>query len=206
VAEGTFVRPFAFAFMFAFAFTGCAHRAATGPAAAPTIRSSWKTMRAEHRVELDVTPAGGRHERRTLRGVIAVEQPDRFRLRALGPGGITLFDLLSIGDQVKVLQAIRDPERASLRPILESIVGDLRAAFQLSPAPAERRAAIEGDAVVIRDPDRTVRLSRFARVAGQSVPLRLEIDDRARGYTVIVDVSQVALDVPLDPALWKESP
>ena len=66
----------------------CAHAPAPLPALLPAS-PAWQTMRAEHRVTVE---AGG--QRRTLRGLIAVQRPDRFRLRALGPAGLTLFDVV----------------------------------------------------------------------------------------------------------------
>jgi hypothetical protein len=188
----------------ALALAGCAAKlpAPAGPSGAATASAGWKTLRAEHRVALDVTLDGGKHERRTLRGVIAVERPDRFRLRALGPGGITLFDVLSVGGQVKVLESIRDPQSSALGAVVQSMAGDLQAAFQLEPAPAARQVSTEGDSVVVREPERTVRLSRFREVNGRSVPTRIDIDDVARHYAVGVDATGIELDTTLDPALW----
>jgi len=199
-------RSFALTFTFAltFVFAGCAHAPPPGPSVPPTAQPSWKTMRAEHRVQLDVTLDGGRHDRRQLRGIVAVQRPDRFRLRALGPAGITLFDLLDVGGDVKVLQAIHDPQASALGPVVQALAGDLSAAFDLQPAPPERAVTVENDAVTVREPDRPVRASRFVSIAGQSVPLHLEIENRARHYAVQVDAGNVELDQPLDPALWKE--
>ena len=81
--------------------------AAAGPTVPAAIDGGWQTLRAEHRVTVEVTLDDGKRERRSLRGVVAVQQPDRIRLRALGPGGITLFDLLSVGGRVKVLESVR---------------------------------------------------------------------------------------------------
>jgi hypothetical protein len=175
-----------------------------GPAAAPVSSPEWKTMRAEHRVQLDVTLDSGKHDRRQLRGIIAVERPDRFRLRALGPAGITLFDLLDLAGEVKVLQAIRDPQASALGAIVQSLAGDLSAAYDLQPTPPERAVTVEKDAITVREPDRTVRASQFVSVGGRAVAMHLEIENRAHHYKVVVDASNVELDQPLDPALWKE--
>jgi hypothetical protein len=162
------------------------------PAVAPSEKPEWRTLRAEHRVALD---AAG--EKRSLRGAIAVEQPDRFRLRALGPGGITLFDLRVVGASVKVLQAIRDPSKSVLGEIIESLAGDLRAAFFL----VGRR---ENNSMVVEDTERTVTLSHFVRVAGKAVASRIDIVNRAHHYTVAVDASNFEIDSPLDPALFSD--
>lgn len=176
-------------------------RTASG-AIVPTAVPAWHTLRAEHRVSVTVTLQGGKQERRELRGVIAVEEPDRFRLRALGPGGITLFDLLSIAGHTEVLRAIRDPRSSALGPIIDALAGDLQAAYRLAPAPPGRRVTIEKGRVVVREPGRTVTLSGFVRVGGKPVATRIDVDNQARGYTVHVEVSQLAVDEPLDPALF----
>jgi hypothetical protein len=195
------IRPFALTL--ALAFASCAH-APAAPSVPPTTEATWKTLRAEHRVQLDVTLANGKHDRRPLRGIIAVERPDRFRLRAVGPAGITLFDLLDVAGDVKVLQAIRDPSSSALGPVTQALAGDLAAAFDLQPAPPERAVTVEKDAITVREPERTVRASRFVSVGGQAVPMHIDIENRALHYTVSVDASGVELDQPLDPALWKE--
>lgn len=193
------------ALLLAILASGCGPRpkpAVSGAEVAPAPVPAWHTLKAEHRVTVEVALPDGKKERRELRGVIAVERPDRFRLRALGPGGITLFDLLSVAGRVEVLQAIRDPRSSALGPIISALAGDLQAAFRLAPAPAGRSVAIEKGAVVVREPDRTVRLSRFSRVNGQAIATRIEVDNRARRYTVQVEVSQPTVDEPLDPALF----
>jgi hypothetical protein len=57
---------------------------------------------------------------------------------------------------------------------------------------------------VVSDEDRTVRLSKFVQISGHAVPLRFDIDNRKLHYRVGVDVSELELDVPLDPALFAE--
>jgi hypothetical protein len=176
----------------------------TGPPVAPSADGGWKTLRAEHRVALDVTLDGGRHDRRTLRGIIAVERPDRFRLRALGPGGITLFDVLAVKGEVKVLQSIKDPNASALGGVVQAMAGDLQAAFLLEPTPPGRTVRTAGSDVIIEEPDRTVKLSQFRAVDDKTVATRIGIDNRAHHYAVGVDATGVEVDRPLDPALWKE--
>lgn len=173
-------------------------------AAAPTAEATWKTLRAEHRVALTVELDGGKREQRTLRGLIAVERPDKLRLRALGPGGITLFDIVVIDGKSTVKEAIRDPNGEKMRPLLSSLAGDLSASFLLTPAPADRAVIVEKDAVVVREPDRTVRLEAWQKAGAHAVPARIVIDNRARRYHVVVDARDVELDTPLDPALFSE--
>jgi hypothetical protein len=171
-------------------------------AAAPTGEPRWRTLKAEHRVALEVLLDGGRRERRGLRGLIAVARPDRFRLRALGPGGLTLFDLVRVGGRVSVKESIRDAAKGVLAEVVRSLADDLSAAYQLEPAPAERRVEAAGDAVLVREPGRQVRLSRFARLPGGETFTRLDI--REPRYTVAVDVVDVELDAALDPNLFAD--
>jgi hypothetical protein len=156
-------------------------------------------MRAEHRVSLDVTKADGSHDLRKLRGALAAE-PGKFRLRALGPGGITLFDLLYLDGRVKVMEAIKDPKASALGAVIASLAGDLSAALLFG----ERSTRIEKDALWVADPDREVKLSRFVNLSGHAVPTRIDIENHRLRYRVGVDVSELELDVPLDPALFAE--
>jgi hypothetical protein len=186
------------------ALAACKHAPPPAPEAAATASFGWKTLKAEHRVTVDVELEGGKHERRQLRGVIAIERPDRFRLRALGPGGISLFDLLWVAGKTSVLQAIRDPHESALGPVIEAMAGDLSAAFLLEPAPPGRVAMLDAGALVVSEPERTVRERAFVRVNGQLVPTRIEIENRARHYRVEVDARGSEVDVPLDAALFRE--
>ncbi len=166
----------------------CAHAPAPTKDALPAS-TAWKTMRAEHRVTIE---AGG--QKRTLRGLIAVQRPDRFRLRALGPAGITLFDVIDVGGQVRVVEAIKDPNASALGKILPSMAADLSAAYDLEPRPPERTVARDGDETVVRENGRVVR----------ETPARIDIDNAAGAYKVHVDVASVERDVALDPALWAQ--
>jgi hypothetical protein len=176
---------------------GCAGlpQGGTTPARADT---SWKSLRAEHRVALDVTRGDGTHDRRKLRGALAAERPGRFRLRALGPGGITLFDLLYVDGRVKVIEAIKDT--ASLKTIIESLAGDLSAALLFG----EHQTTVENDVLVVSEPERTVRLSKFVQQKGHALPTRIDIDNLKLHYRVAVDVGELEVDEPLDPALFAE--
>ena len=52
--------------------------------------------------------------------------------------------------------------------------------------------------------DIRVKLSRFVKISGHAVPTRIDIENHKLRYRVGVDVSEVELDVPLDPALFAE--
>jgi hypothetical protein len=171
-----------------FLLASCAHAPPPAPADLPAS-TAWHTMRAEHKVTIE---AGG--QKRTLRGLIAVERPDRFRLRALGPAGITLFDVVSVGGNVHVVESIKDPNAGALAKILPSMAGDLQAAYDLTPRPSERTVAHDGGDTVIRENGRVVRENARS----------IDIDNAANQYKVHVDVSSVEKDVTLDPALWAQ--
>jgi hypothetical protein len=196
--------PSAVALAAALAMGGCGPRAKppSGPLVAPVAETRWRTMRAEHQVAIDVTLDDGRHEQRTLRGLIAVEQPSRFRLRAFGPGGITLFDVLHVDGKTKVIEAIRDPNKSVLGGVIESMAGDLSAAFGLRPGTRSTRT--DGDVMIVEEPARTVKLSKWKTVGAHAVPTRIDIVNKERRYTVGVDAGGIELDSPLDPAMFQE--
>lgn len=173
----------------------CAHTDPQGreTGAVMPVAESWHTMRAQHQVTITAqTPSGP--QTRKMRGIIAIERPDRFRLRALGPGGITLFDLIDVGGQVTVVHSIKDPSNSTLGTLVRSMAEDLAAAYDLEPRPPGRSISHRGDSVVIREPGRVV----------QETPSRIEIDNTAHHYKVQVVVSHVENDVPLDPNLWSK--
>lgn len=184
---------------------GCA-AVQKGPEVAPTLEEGWHTQRAVHHVHLEVELDGGRREQRSLTGAIAIRKPDRFRLRALGPAGISLFDLLYVRGRVSVLQSIKDATKGPLGEIAQSLGGDLALAYGLEPVPSDRQVATDSKKIelTIRRRQRQVDLSRFRRVGGATVPTHLEIRNRERRYRVEVEVSDVELDVALDPELFAE--
>jgi Protein of unknown function (DUF3261) len=187
------------------ALAGCGGTAPPPAAPAPpTLDGGWRTLRAEHQVTIDAAKEGGGREQRTIRGVIAVARPDKFRLRALGPGGITLFDVLYRGGDIRILHALRDAGPGTpLERIARTMAGDLAAAYQLAPAPVERTARVEPSAIAVSEPGRDVRLTEFRAVDGKSAPTHLLIDNRTANYTVTVRVENLTLDEPLDPALFQ---
>jgi hypothetical protein len=63
---------------------------------------------------------------------------------------------------------------------------------------------LEREVAVVEEPTRTVRLSQFTQIAGQPVPLKIDVDNRARHYRVSVEVRDVEIDAALDPALFSE--
>jgi hypothetical protein len=168
--------------------TSCAHTTgATGTVTRLASDRTWKTLRSEQKVTIEV---GGK--RRSVRALLAVERPDRVRLVALGPAGLTLFDLYVIGGQRHVVRAIRDPNDPTMSKIMEAMVGDLGAAYDLEPRPAERRVQRDGEAVVVEQPGVRVR----------ETATRIDIENSALQYRVRVDVLSAETDVALDPEMW----
>jgi hypothetical protein len=172
---------------------------AVAPPAAPT----WRTLTAEHRVTVEATTEGGEARSGSMRGALAVERPGRYRLRALGPGGVQVFDLLWDQGQLTILAALRDPERSPLGALAGQLGGDLAAALQLEPAPPGRTTRVEGDTLNIREPERTVRLGGWQRIGGHPVATRIEIDNPAGRYRATVEVVEVDVDPALDPTLFE---
>jgi hypothetical protein len=163
----------------------------------------WRTLTAQHKVTVTVTLDGGKQQTRQLRGVIAVQRPDRLRLRALGPAGITLFDLLVRNGAPKVLAAIRRPGEGggdALAEVIRSLASDLACAYTLDPRPEGRSVTLDGDRVLVREPGREVWLSRFAG----SPPTWRHAEIRSGRYTVAVEVDDAETDATLDPALFEE--
>src|SRR5262249_21168934 len=149
---------------------------------------------------------GGETQKRSLRGLIAVARPDKLRLRALGPGGINLFDVRVIAGKIEVLYALKDPQSSVLGQILQSMVGDLCAAYDLEPRPAERKITVGESELTVEEPGRTVILSDFKKRGAASVPAHLKIRNTANSYEVDVSAQQSAVDEKLDPTLFSHNP
>jgi hypothetical protein len=188
--------------------TGACHPP-PAPPVAPTIDlarawGAWRTLSAEHRVTVEAQDEHGLLHRESLRGLIAVERPDRFRLRALGPAGITLFDLLFRDHVLTVLRSLRDPHGEALSRLFVSITADLAVAFELLPQPAGHvRWRVDGGRLIAEEPDRTITLSDFRGEGAKVAPSRLSIDNRALRYKVEISAHGTLLDEPLDPALFR---
>jgi hypothetical protein len=167
--------------------------------ASPSFVTSprWHTLTSQHRVNVTVR-LQGKTEKRTLRGLVAVERPGNLRLRALGPAGITLFDLLVRNGEPKVVSAIRDS--AGLDDAIRSLAADLAAAYTLDPQ--GDRTVVQGDAhtIIVREPGR--RVSLFDFVGDPAMWRRAEIEtDR---YHVSVEVEDDKVDATLDPSMFTD--
>jgi len=168
----------------ALAILGCATAAPAPPAgssAVPAGAFAWRTLRAEHRVVLAAHDREGRPVVRKLHGLMLARRPDRFRVRALGPGDVTLFDLVAgAGGRCRLLEAARPPPEDIVRAVCE----DLRWAYRLAPPSG-------GEAPEIRYAD-------WQTVGREPVPMTIWLQNRARGYTVLIKAVRVELDVSVD--------
>lgn len=175
-----------------------------GPSVQPVPDSRWGTMRATHRVRIDAQKGDGR-EQINVRGLLAIERPDRFRLQALGPAGVQLFDIIKVGETVKVIQSVPGVDSALQGNVLRSLGADLSAAYDLEPKHPSRQKNVDlkfGELRIV-ETERTVRCTQFKEVQGMSIPAHLEIDNTALNYKVSIDVETANLDEKLDPALFR---
>lgn len=175
-----------------------------GPSVQPVSDIRWGTMRAVHRVSIDAAKGDGR-EQNTVRGLLAVERPDRFRLKAVGPAGVTVFDLVKVGGDVKVVNSLAVADSSLQQRVLLSIGADLAAMYDLEPLHPSHKKYVDlkvGELRVVEN-ERTIRCQHFKEVQGRSVPTHIEIDNTALNYRVSIDVEEASLDEKLDPALFK---
>ena len=110
----------------------------------------------------------------------------------MGPGGITLFDAFAVGAEHHVVRAIRDPNDPTFQRVVDGMLGELQAAYDLQPRPAERTVEQRDGATIIKQPGLTVR----------ETAKRIDID--AAEWRVHVEVLTVDKDVTLDPAMWAQ--
>ncbi len=196
---------FAFAFAFAFTFTcaGCAHRTTVTAPVAATWEQTWKTMSVQHVAELTVVVEPGKVERRKMRALLAIERPGKFRMRALGPGGLTLFELVMNGADATVKNAIRDPKGTVLDKVTQSLITDLVAIYRLEPFYESHSNDLAGKEAIYQATGRKIRLGRFVRVGGHAIATRIAIEVTAPiTYAASIDVSDIEIDQPLDAALF----
>ncbi|HEY3355387.1 MAG TPA: hypothetical protein VGQ83_19210 [Polyangia bacterium] len=176
----------------ALASAGCGPPPAVAPAPPPPGAFAWRTMRAEHVTTVTARTRDGHTTSRRVRGVVAAARPDRLRLRALGPAGITLFDLVDRDGRCAVLGAAPGADARPggvLDQVLHALCDDLRAAYRL--APGGRARITYGD----------------WRPTGRSVePYHIAIDDPAAGFRAEITVVRLTLDEELDPALFDLPP
>jgi hypothetical protein len=137
-------------------------------------------MVAQHHVLVEAHDREGRPVVRRMRGLFLARRPDRFRVRALGPADLTLFDVVGGPAGCQVLEAARPPPPE----LLAALCDDVRAAFRLG-AP---HGPID------------VHYDELRSTDGRLQPFRIDVADRAHGYRVEIRVDRVELDVAIDEA------
>jgi hypothetical protein len=156
----------------------------------PPGAMTWRTLRADHTTVVTARLPDGRVEQRRVRGLLAAARPGRLRLRALGPGDMTLFELIDRDGRCVVLNGPAGtpplPESTMAR-VLTSLCHYLRVAYRLGPAPAGTRRISYGD---------------WRPVGDSREPFRLLIDDPAAGFTADITVTRLTLDDALAPELF----
>lgn len=166
-------------------WVGCAHVAPSLLPASP----EWRTLRAEQKVTITV---GGKS--RTVRALVAVERPDKVRVVGMGPAGITLFDAFAVGGEHHVVRAVRDPNDPNFQRVVDGMLGELQAAYDLEPRPPSRNIARSDGQIVITQPGLTIRETARA----------IDIDDGNGPWRVRVETISVEKDVTLDRAMWSQ--
>ncbi len=95
---------------------------------------AYRTLKAVHRVALEISIDHRRSEKRTFRGVLAIQRPDRFRLQILGPMGVKLIDLLYIGGRAQLLYLAETLTKSSHLPrIMGRVAEDIGVIYRLDP-------------------------------------------------------------------------
>jgi hypothetical protein len=168
---------------------GCGPAAPFPASPAPAGAMRWRTMRSEQSTVVTARLPDGRTERHRVRGLLAAERPDRLRLRALGPGDLTLFDLVDRDGTCAVVHGPRGaaPTGGVMERVLTALCQDLRAAYRLGTPPAGDRRISYGD---------------WRPAGGSPEPFRILIDDRAAGFTADITVTRLTLDEELPPDLF----
>jgi hypothetical protein len=151
-------------------------RSATGDASA----IHFSTLSAQHEVTVWAHDREGHEVVRKLRGLLIARAPDRLRVRALGPGDITWFDIVSADGKCWTVEAVRTPPEDLLRALCD----DLRAAFALGPTPPELRIAY----------------ADWVRTGDAAAPRSIWLENPTRGYRVLIRTQRLEIDVPLPPA------
>jgi hypothetical protein len=169
---------------------------------------------------------------RTAQGVLLVRKPDRFRLRLVLPFGLTLFDYLSVGENVWTVAPFAGEKSADLAPFSRQ---DLGAAFlrgaDAFPGQCKAEADARGVAVACRECDACPVLRAFLlengtatvleevgygdsgprvsltydvqrEVEGHLLPFHIHLRDLARGAEVDIRIQAYEVNPELRDALF----
>jgi hypothetical protein len=169
---------------------------------------------------------------RTAQGVLLVRKPDRFRLRLVLPFGLTLFDYLSVGEEVWTVAPFAGEKSPDLAPFSRQ---DLGAAFlrgaDAFPGECKAETQPRGVAVACRECDACPVLRTFlldpgtatvfqevgygdggARVSlsydvqrevdGHLLPFHIHLRDLVRGAEVDIRIQAYEVNPELRDALF----
>ena len=151
---------------------------------------TWRTLSAEHNTLVSVRLQDGSTRHQRVRGILALERPDRLRLRVLGPASVTLFDLLASQGKCSVVSWPYGTAPAQGSPasqILRALCHDLLAAYGLGPKPS---------------PATTITYGDWRRVFGSLEPFRVRLENKAHGYSADIRVVRLAVDPNLPPDVF----
>jgi hypothetical protein len=161
----------------------------------------------------------------SLRGALLVRRPDRFRLRLLGPAGVTAMDLLYVAPRYRLVVPGRPPiegadaarekrlpvgamARAFLRqydaPARSLVVGGGRSRLELSDRSVFLTASEDVLVDSIRENGKEsvrVTYADYRDVTGHRLPFRVRMDLPERELTARVDVERYEVD----PAIPQEA-
>lgn len=177
-----------------------------GPTVPPVADARWQSMRAVHYIHIDEaqTPSGRRVL--SLQGLIAIQRPDRYRYQVLKPGIGLLFDILKIGNDIKIIESrLTRDDGNFLRKALESLGPDLGAAYDLEPRSNSLRRTLDlkDGELRLEEIGRSIATREFKDVQKMQIPTNIIINNELLNYRVSIHVETVTLDEPLDSALFR---
>lgn len=173
---------------------------------------------------------------RTAQGALLVRKPDRFRLRLVLPFGLTLFDYLSVGENVWTVAPFAGETSADLAPFSRQ---DLGAAFlrgaDAFPGQCKAETDARGVAVTCRECDACPVLHTFLlengtaavleevgygdgtprmsltydvqrEVDGHLLPFHIHLRDLVRGAEVDIRIQAYEVNPELRDALFAPAP
>jgi hypothetical protein len=152
------------------------------------VNDGYGTLKSVHKVTAEIALGGDRTEKRSFRGVVAVQRPGFFRLQILGPMGVKFADLLYGQGRAQVLEVATSLRKSSRLPeILDSIAGDLRAIYRLDPLPHASRRTMEKTVALASG---SAPLYALKETRGDEVVRQLDIfaASLAIARSVVVDV------------------
>jgi len=108
------------------------------------FNDGYKTLTSVHRVEAEIAQSQSPTKKYGFKGIIAIQRPDRFRLRVLGPMDVKFLDLVYLQGKVQIIHFSEQIQKQSkLLDIFEGIADDIKAIYRLDPHPTILKTKIE---------------------------------------------------------------